>query len=87
MARCELARDCPFFNDRLAIAHQTAEQFKARYCKGGSADCARYLVFTALGRECVPYDMAPNDLMRARRTIAAAKNQDADPSRMTEHHA
>ena len=71
MAQCELARTCPFFNDQLAVAHQTAELFKARYCKGKRSECARYTVFIALGRESVPYDMAPNDQLRARRVIHA----------------
>jgi len=70
MARCELARTCPFFNDQQTVAHQTAEQFKARYCKGSSSECARYQVFERLCRDDVPFDMAPNDQMWARKIIA-----------------
>ena len=69
MARCELARECPFFNDRLEIEHQMSTLFKARYCKGSSQECARYVVYAACGRAAVPADLAPNDRLRARTIV------------------
>ncbi len=69
MAKCEIARDCLFFNDRMAIEHQMATLFKARYCKGSSQECARYIVYVACGRPAIPSDLAPNDMLRARTMV------------------
>jgi len=72
MARCEIARDCPFFNDRMAVEPQMAALFKLRYCQGSNRDCARYMVFAACGRTAVPADLAPNDRLRARTMVFEA---------------
>lgn len=69
MARCELTRECLFFNDRMEIEHQMATLFKARYCKGSNQECARYIVYAACGRAAVPADLAPNDQLRARTIV------------------
>jgi hypothetical protein len=44
----------------------TAEMIKKRLCKGDNAGCARFLVFSALGRENVPADLYPTNMERAR---------------------
>lgn len=69
MARCDLTRECLFFNDRMEIEHQMATLFKARYCKGSNQECARYVVYVACGRAAVPADLAPNDQLRARTIV------------------
>jgi len=69
MARCEISRDCLFFNDRMAVEPQMAALFKLRYCQGSNRDCARYIVFAACGRPAVPTDLAPNDKLRARTMV------------------
>jgi len=78
MARCEIARDCPFFNDRMDVEPQMAALFKLRYCQGSTRDCARYMVFSACGRPSVPIDLAPNDKLRAR-TIVFECMECSDP--------
>jgi len=78
MARCEIARDCPFFNDRMDIDPSMATLFKLRYCRGSNRECARYVVFAACGRPSVPTDLAPNDKLRAR-TIVFEHAECADP--------
>lgn len=72
MARCEIARDCLFFNDRMAGERQMAALFKVRYCKGSNRDCARHIVFIACGRPAIPDDLAPNDKLRARTMVFEA---------------
>lgn len=62
---CELTSTCLFFNDQTDVKPQTAALFKARYCRGDHAECARYLVFASRGRDAVPQDLSPNDRLRA----------------------
>ena len=69
MGKCEIARDCRFFNDRMAIKPPLAAVFKVRYCKGSNQECARYIVYAACGRPAVPTDLAPNDQLRARTIV------------------
>ncbi len=69
MADCEMIQKCLFFNDRMANKPGTAEMMKAKYCKGQFAECARYLVCKALGREKVPADLYPIQIDRARELI------------------
>jgi hypothetical protein len=70
MAECELLGGCPFFNDQMANMPGTAAGFKRSYCQGENGNCARYMVFKALGRPRVPADLFPNQEERARKVIA-----------------
>jgi hypothetical protein len=72
MADCELLPGCIFFNDRMANIPATAELMKVRYCRGINSNCARYTAYKKLGREKVPPDLYPNDLVRAN-NISSAK--------------
>ena len=69
MVGCALLPGCIFFNDKMANMPGLAELYKSTYCKGDNSTCARYRVFSALGREKVPADMFPNDLDRANTII------------------
>lgn len=83
MALCEISSTCIFFNDQHDLAAATAAMMKARYCKNSNTDCARYLVFLALGRDAVPADLAPIDRMRALGLVREADHSpslDEDPS-------
>ncbi len=70
MADCKLLSGCIFFNDKMASRPGTAEIFKKKYCKGDNSDCARFMVFEALGRPKVPADLFPNQADRAKQVIA-----------------
>ncbi|MBI5510499.1 MAG: hypothetical protein HY903_17215 [Deltaproteobacteria bacterium] len=74
MPDCELLHGCPFYNDRMKGREATAELYKMRYCRADSAECARYLVFRALGRPCVPGTLFPNDHDQARSIIDAGRS-------------
>ena len=70
MPECEKVPGCIFFHDRMANLPFAAEQMKQRYCLASNADCARYVVFLALGGGSVPDNLFPNDLKRAEKIIA-----------------
>jgi hypothetical protein len=69
MAECEKVPGCVFFHDRMDKLPFAAEQMKRRYCLGSNLECARHIVFDALGSEHVPSDLFPNDVRRAERII------------------
>jgi len=46
-----------------------AEMLKTKYCKSEYENCARYMVFSALGKDAVPMDMFPNQQDRAQEMI------------------
>jgi hypothetical protein len=70
MADCELLNGCPFFNDRMQGLEVIKEMLKKRYCKADNSNCARYMVFKALGRPKVPADLIPNQADRAKQIIS-----------------
>ncbi len=61
MADCECLVGCPFFNDKMANMPSTAEAIKRAYCRTNNLECARYMVFSSLGKEKVPKDLFPQD--------------------------
>ncbi len=69
MAECEKLATCIFFNDKMSDMPGTAEMFKNRYCRDDNANCARYMILKALGKEKVPIDLFPNEHERAQRII------------------
>lgn len=69
MADCELLAKCLFFNDKMANKPGTADMMKKKYCQGNNAECARYVVCKALGREKVPGDLFPIQMDRARELL------------------
>ena len=71
MAECECLASCPFFNDQMGGMPTTAEMFKTFYCRGDSSQCARYMVFEAMGRDRVPGGLFPNQVEIARKILSA----------------
>jgi len=69
VADCELLAKCLFFNDKMANKPGTADMMKTKYCQGNNAECARYVVCKALGREKVPGDLFPIQMDRARELL------------------
>lgn len=70
---CELASTCIFFNEQMATKPGMLALYKAQYCRGDNRQCARYMVYVAMGREAVPTDMYPNDRLRATRIVRAGR--------------
>lgn len=79
MPNCELTKRCLFFNDQMSDMPAMSAVYKARYCRHSNVECARWLVFSALGREAVPEDLYPNDRLRALRIVR--HGHDAEPAR------
>jgi hypothetical protein len=70
MADCECIGGCIFFNDKMAKKPATADLMKQRYCRGDNAKCARFVVRQVLGKEGVPSDLFPGDLLKAQNIIS-----------------
>lgn len=70
MADCECLPACIFFNDQMKGLDAIREMMKRRYCYGDNSDCARYMVFSALGKGRVPADLIPNQVEKARDFLA-----------------
>jgi len=70
MADCECLPGCVFFNDKMADTPETAKYMKRRYCTGNNSDCARYMVFSKLGKSHVTADLFPNNVERAKEILA-----------------
>ena len=66
MKKCAIINGCPFFNDQLSRTQtaQEREDMKKKFCGGGSAHCARFIVAEALGLEEVPGNLFPNDFFK-----------------------
>lgn len=73
MAECPLIEKCIFFNDKMASMPVTSNMLKRQYCEGDNTQCARYMVFSSMGREHVPGDLFPNDTKRAKEIITGKK--------------
>lgn len=71
MAECKLLSSCIFFNDKMGNKPGTAAMYKKKYCQGDNMECARYMVFKALGKSKVPDNLFPNQKDRAKEVIAA----------------
>jgi hypothetical protein len=73
MAKCELLPTCKFFNDELSAMPDMADHMKEKYCLASFDRCARFAVFTALGRGSVPGDLFPVEAQRAEQIIGGLK--------------
>ena len=74
MPDCECLPGCPFFNGRMKDMKGMATIYKRRYCQGDNSECARYIVFSTLGKEHVPADLYPNMRDRAEQIITNARD-------------
>ena len=65
MSDCECLAVCVFFNDKMKHTPATVDLVKQRLCRADNSQCARYYVFSRLGRGHVPPDLFPNQMERA----------------------
>lgn len=72
MADCECITGCIFFNDKMADMSSVADIYKTKYCRGDNSQCARHIVFKALGKGTVPEDLYPNMIAKAKMLIDGA---------------
>ncbi len=69
MQECDLIEKCPFYNDQLKGDKEQIDAMKEKYCKVNNLNCARYMIFMALGRESVPKELFPHQKDRAYEVI------------------
>ena len=60
MANCECLEKCPFFNDKLEMMPNMSKVIKDKYCLTDNSRCARFIVFSKLGRDSVPKNLFPH---------------------------
>ena len=75
---CELRMTCPLFNEHMQATPSARALYRVRYCNGHHTECARYVVYLALGRESIPDDLYPNDRLRALDLVKAARSMGHD---------
>jgi hypothetical protein len=73
LGECARSKTCRFFKEKMATMPTTAKLLTSKFCYGNPDDCARNVVFNAVGRDKVPLDLFPNDLDTAAKIIK--KNQ------------
>lgn len=73
MANCEILETCILFNDRLNNMPKTADIIKKKYCCGDNSECARHIIFLALGKEKVPLDLFPGQIERIHNILSENK--------------
>ncbi|MCK5154123.1 MAG: hypothetical protein KAQ93_07155 [Spirochaetales bacterium] len=70
MQECELIKSCPFYNGQLKGDKDNIDSMKEKYCKANNLNCARYMVFMALGKESMPKELFPHEKNRAYEVIS-----------------
>jgi len=72
MPDCICLPGCPFFNDKMSGDAGMGAIYKHKYCQGDNTNCARFYVFTKLGKGMAPNDLYPNMLDKAKAIVANA---------------
>jgi hypothetical protein len=70
MQECELINTCPFYNGQLQGDLRQIEEMKDKYCRKNNLNCARYMIFIALGREKMPEGLFPHQKNKAYELIS-----------------
>ena len=70
MSNCEIAKTCPFYNDKMSDMPDNADKLKEDYCNSNNLHCARFMVFQAIGEDKIPGDLLPNEKEKAYPLIA-----------------
>ncbi len=74
MANCPLLENCIFFRDEMGDKPDLiSKSFKIRFCNISNAQCARWQVYSALGKDGVPGNLYPNQDYRVLKLIQKYK--------------
>lgn len=68
---CDKSALCPFFKKAMPNQPANTDELIKKYCEGNSLNCARAMVYDALGNDKVPADLLPEDKAAAYGVIAA----------------
>ena len=66
MSDCPVLASCRFFNDVIENMPAISESLKERYCLCDNSGCARFFIFSALGKQHLPDDVFPHEMAKAR---------------------
>ncbi|MBN1671381.1 MAG: hypothetical protein JXR37_10125 [Kiritimatiellae bacterium] len=77
MKRCEFFATCRFANGGLPCDAALGAVYRKHYCEGDYPQCARYLVYSQLGRETLIPELYPNQHDQARKILASASREEA----------
>jgi hypothetical protein len=69
MAQCDWINECPFLYNKQILIEAMREIYKGKYCQADYPNCARFLIFKALGPSKVPLNLFPNQRDRAKKII------------------
>ena len=69
MKDCECLEKCDFFNDKMANMPSMANLLKKKYCQGDNSECARFMVYKAIGKDYVPSNLYPSQIERVNEII------------------
>lgn len=73
MAMCENLLKCPFYQGKMSMDSGLGSMYKKRYCEGDRLNCARYMVFSTLGKDFVPASLYPNMVDKAKEILTKHK--------------
>ena len=69
MKKCPVLENCRFFNDIIENMPSISGSLKERYCLGNNTECARFRIFTEIGKEHLPYDVFPHEMDKAEKLV------------------
>ena len=69
MNKCPVLEKCRFFNDIVENMPSISESLKEQYCLGDNTECARFRIFTAIGKEHLPDDVFPHEMDKAEKLV------------------
>lgn len=72
---CELLGSCSFY-EKMSGFEGAHKHLRSKYCKRNAEDCARYIVYKALGKEKIPEDLFPVEKERAFAIISRFKGNE-----------
>lgn len=78
MYKCTFWGDCPFFSEMMQDMPLASDRLRKVYCNGKFTECARYMVYSKLGKQAVPYDLYPSMVTRAQMIIEKGGEDDID---------
>jgi hypothetical protein len=71
--KCEILEFCPFYNERMQYLKSLSNKLKDKYCLGDKTICARYIMYSSLGKAKVPEDLYPFQIDIAKKLVEAEK--------------
>jgi len=72
---CEILPCCQFFKEKMKDLPKAAEYIRDRICRDNYQSCNRFRIYREYGKEHIPGDLDPDDIMEAKRIIECLRNR------------